>query len=171
MSRHFKVAYIYILSFDLSYLPILLLFLLLENIRIRHIWSLVWLYSMTNCKKPVLSYIHILLKLFIHCCWYPLMGCLNSLFYFLLYNTFIRSGLYFVHMYMYRLSTLMRPLAIVLFLFLIFARAHDTIVYEREREGRIIPHKFRSGYTISCTIVIRWLLVVSWGYQSTIKCY
>ncbi len=60
---------------------------------------------------------------------------------------------------MCRLSSLMRPLAIVLF-HVVFTRAYDTIVYEKGR-GKNNTNKFRSGYTTSNTIVIRWLVVVS----------
>lgn len=127
---------------------------------------------MTNCKKPILldqsvpscMYVCIciyVLNLFIHCCRYPLMDCLNSLFYFLLYNIFIRFGLYIKHLC--RLSSLMRPMAIVLF-DAVFTRAHTTLLYMKITERGIIP--------ISSVPVIQHqiqLFFDSRGYQSYIS--
>ena len=90
---------------------------------------------------PILSYIHVL-KLYIHCCRYRLMGCLNSLFYFLLYNTFIRSKAVFrtyTIVYVCRLSSLMRLLCYCIISCCIRARALVRHYCDmRERKRRII---------------------------------
>jgi hypothetical protein len=153
--------------FDFCYLPIRLPFILFENIRIRHThiyrWSLDWLNSMTNCKKPfssilTCSFIYVYNYSYIHCCRYPLMDCLNSLFYFLLYNAFIRSGLYFVYTYIYvqmyvQTEYFNETTGYCIISCYIHARARHYCIKEKGR-GKNNTHKFRSGYTISNTIVL-----------------
>ena len=123
--------------------------------------SRVRLHSMTNCKKPILRYVdpffHTqVLEQRSHCCRYRLMGCLNSLFYFLLYNAFIRSGhrISYVYkclcLYVDFVYTLMRLLCIVLFHLVfdrLYARARTLVrhycAWEKGKHHAVAEVRFR----------------------------